>query len=71
MPWTWSYLDAGGAELPATADNSLTDTAFPTQIDAEAWLGESWQDLADDGVDAVNLFDEETLIYGPMSLRPA
>ena len=32
-----------------------TDTAFPTQSDAENWFGEVWRELADAGVAAVTL----------------
>jgi hypothetical protein len=42
---------------------------FPTQSEAEAWLGESWADLADLGVDAVTLVHDGVPVYGPMSLR--
>lgn len=44
---------------------------FPTQADAETWVGEVWQDLLAEGVEAVTLFEEERQVYGPMSLRPA
>ncbi|CCI51442.1 hypothetical protein [Nostocoides jenkinsii] len=43
---------------------------FPTQGDAEAWLAESWADLADHGVDEVSLMHFEDMVYGPMSLEP-
>ncbi|MEI2775267.1 MAG: hypothetical protein V9G19_04705 [Tetrasphaera sp.] len=46
------------------------EPAFPTQADAEAWLGESWEELADAGVSAVTLLDHDTVVYGPMSLEP-
>jgi hypothetical protein len=46
------------------------DTApFPTQSDAESWLGESWRELADAGVESVTLLHEDEVVYGPMSLR--
>lgn len=44
--------------------------AFPTQGDAEAWLSESWAELADNGVVAVSLMHFEDVVYGPMSLEP-
>ena len=53
------------------AGDELVRTAFPSQSDAESWFGESWHELADLGVDAVNLFHEGALVYGPMSLRAA
>jgi hypothetical protein len=66
--WTWTYFDADGREMTG---EGLVTTAFPTQSDAENWLGESWRQLADDGVDAVTLHQEGEVVYGPMSLRPA
>lgn len=66
--WTWTYLDADGTAM--TGDGLVT-TAFPSQSDAENWFGESWHDLSDAGVDAVNLLRAGTHVYGPMSLRAA
>nr|WP_090597094.1 hypothetical protein [Auraticoccus monumenti] len=43
-------------------------TSFPSQGEAEAWLAESWADLADLGVDAVSLYEDDRLVYGPMGL---
>ena len=43
---------------------------FPTQADAETWVGEAWQDLLADGVEDVTLLEEQSVVYGPMSLRP-
>jgi hypothetical protein len=66
--WTWTYLDADGRDASGDA---LVTTAFPSQSDAENWFGESWHDLAAAGVDAVNLYRDGELVYGPMSLRAA
>lgn len=44
---------------------------FPTQADAETWIGQTWADLLADGVEDVTLLEGEREIYGPMSLRPA
>lgn len=71
MAWTWTYLDADGMALAAKADTSLTATEFPTQADAESWVGEAWHDLVADGVDSVTLNCDGAPHYGPMSLRPA
>jgi hypothetical protein len=63
MAWRWRADGAGdGSE-------SLERT-FGTQGDAESWLGEFYPDLLDDGVRAVSLYEEERLVYGPMSLEP-
>lgn len=66
--WTWAYFDDTGN--PVTAD-SLPTTPFPTQSDAESWLGETWRDLLASGVESVTLREGDTVVYGPMSLRSA
>jgi hypothetical protein len=66
--WTWRYVDADGKDV---TPEGATTTSFPTQSDAESWLGEEWRALVEAGVDAVHLREGETEIYGPMSLRPA
>ena len=43
--------------------------AFPTQGDAETWLGETWRELLAAGVDAVVLVEDGRDVYGPMSLH--
>ena len=65
--WRWRYENASGAEVSTTEDG-LT---FPSQSDAESWVGETWQDLAEQGVDAVTLFEGDREVYGPMSLHAA
>ena len=64
--WRWQLLDASGAEtaLPGGI------TVFPSQSDAETWVGEQWRDLLEAGVEAVTLLDGDRTVYGPMSLRP-
>ncbi len=66
--WTWAFQDAAGA--PVTCEPT-TDTAFPTQSDAENWFGETWRELAEAGVAAVTLLRDGTAVYGPMSLDPS
>ena len=63
----WTYLDADGTPVrPQMAPAS----DFPTQTDAESWIGETWRELAEAGVDSVVLWEGEDEIYGPMSLKP-
>ena len=38
------------------------------QSDAESWLGETWRELAAAGIAQVTLFEDGTLVYGPMPL---
>ena len=65
--WTWTYLDPDGAELTDVG----SATSFPSQAEAEAYLGESWHDLAEAGVGAVTLRRDAEIVYGPMSLEGA
>lgn len=64
--WTWSYLQPNGSER---SGEGLPGSVFPTQAEAEAWLGETWAELADLGVDSVTLWRDGVPVYGPMSLR--
>jgi hypothetical protein len=64
--WTWRYEDADGKAVKKPASQQ-----FPSQSDAESWLGEEWRELLDAGVETVFLLEDEQQIYGPMSLRPA
>ncbi len=45
------------------------DTGFDDQARAEAWLTESYEELGAAGVHAVSLYENDRLIYGPMSLE--
>ncbi len=60
--WTWTYHDGHGK--PISGDTA----SFPTQAEAEAWIGQAWVELADDGVAAVTLRHGDQVVYGPMSL---
>jgi hypothetical protein len=66
-PWFWRLEDASGAEVEVGGD--LAGERFASQADAESWVGETWSDLAAEGVDAVTLFEGERRVYGPMSLH--
>jgi hypothetical protein len=64
--WRWRLEDASGAEV---AVEDVGDPDFPSQSDAESWVGEAWRELLDAGVDAVTLFEGDRMVYGPMSLH--
>lgn len=64
MAWTWQLETADG-----TVVGSRESVAFPSRGDAESWIGEEYQDLADEGVDQVRLFEDGREVYGPMSLH--
>jgi hypothetical protein len=50
--------------------SDLPRNSFPSQADAETWVGESWQTLLAAGVEQVTLLNGPRTVYGPMSLRP-
>jgi len=66
-PWWWRLEDAAGSEVVVPDD--LAGQRFASQADAESWVGETWAELADHGVDQVTLFELERQVYGPMSLH--
>lgn len=65
MAWTWRFEKADGTRLAPPVEPE----DFPTQGDAESWIGEVWKDLLDGGVDQVLLYEDDTEVYGPMSLH--
>ncbi len=65
-PWFWRLEDGSGAEVTVPAD--YAGRRFPSQADAESWVGEIWSDLAELGVEAVTLMEGDRTVYGPMSL---
>jgi hypothetical protein len=66
-PWSWRLEDAAGAEVVVPAE--FAGRRFASQADAESWVGETWADLAEVGVDAVTLLEHDRVVYGPMSLH--
>lgn len=66
MTWSWRYENATGAELPQPVPE-----AFASKADAESWLGESWRELLDRGIQQVTLLEDARVEYGPMPLTPA
>jgi hypothetical protein len=68
MAWTWQLEKADGTVLTA---RGLAAESFPSQSDAESWLGENWRGLLEAGVDQVTLREGDRTEYGPMSLHPA
>lgn len=64
MALRWQYQGVHGSQILGP------DITFGDQIDAEEWLSLEWQSLLDHGVAAVTLLDGESVVYGPMSLRP-
>jgi len=62
-PWHWT-ADADPGE-------GLLDRTFPSQGEAETWLGEFYPELRERGVRNVSLHEADRLVYGPMGLDPA
>lgn len=66
--WRWRFEDSSGAEVTVAG---VPAPDFPSQSDAESWVGEMYGDLLDGGADAVTLFEGDREVYGPMSLHPS
>ena len=66
-PWTWRYESADGTTVDGP---DLPRATFPSQADAETWIGETWRELLEAGVEQVTLLQTGRPVYGPMSLRP-
>ena len=73
MAHSWRYLKADGSEVVPLPD-AATISDFPTQGEAESWIGEVWRDLfaAETGIESVHLalVSDDVVVYGPMSLHP-
>lgn len=67
MSWTWRYEGAEGGAVEAGPE-APAQPDFPTQSDAESWVGEVWRDLLAAGVSSVTLYEDDRKIYGPMGL---
>ena len=67
MAWIWRYENADGSEV--APDGAPEPQSFPTQSDAESWLGETWRELLDAGVHQVTLLEDGRQVYGPMGLN--
>lgn len=65
-----SYRWVASPELPAAEADELGLTAtFDDQAGAEQWLTHSYEQLSIAGVREVTLFEQDRLVYGPMSLE--
>jgi hypothetical protein len=64
MPWSWRYENVDGQPVTGPAET------FPSQADAESWIGQEWRTLAEAGVAQVALVEDDRVDY-QMSLLPA
>src|SRR4051794_26060064 len=70
--WRWRLEDSSGAEVKVRdGGTAAAASGFPSQSDAESWVGEVWHELLEEGVDQVTLFEADREVYGPMSLHPS
>ena len=65
--WT-AELAPGSDARPDDLTAAGIGRRFDDQASAEAWLTDTYEDLSDLGVSSVSLFEEDRLVYGPMSL---
>jgi hypothetical protein len=65
VAWTWRLESESGSVVKLNGESP----AFSSQSDAESWLGEVWRELVDAGASQAALYDDERLVYGPMSLH--
>lgn len=68
MAWFWRGDIGSEAPGPGVLDDTGLATGFETQAAAEAWLTATYAQLAEQCVRAVSLYEEDRLVYGPMSL---
>lgn len=70
MAYLWAAELAPGAEA---SEDDLAGAGIGQRFDdqtlAEQWLTAYYEELADLGVAQVSLFEEDRLVYGPMSLE--
>ena len=52
MAWSWRYLGGDGEPVDGPAET------FPSQADAESWVGQTWQELVGAGVSSVALLED-------------
>lgn len=51
-------------------DSGEIAETFADQGEAEAWFSASFEDLADQGITEVSLYEDDELVYGPMGIDP-
>jgi len=68
VSWSWRFESSAGEPVRVL---DTAEASFSSQGDAESWIGETWQQLAEMGVEQVTLLEDEREVYGPMSLSPS
>lgn len=67
MAWSWRADPLMVESQPGLQRLGFGDP-FDNQLAAEAWLTANYPALTDLGVQAVSLYEEDRLVYGPMNL---
>jgi hypothetical protein len=67
MAWTWRYEGPDGETV--AQEVTPAGESFPSQSDAESFIGETWRELLEAGVHQVTLFEGDRKVYGPMGLH--
>lgn len=68
MAWHWRVQSASDAAVDPNEGLPAAGETFSSQSAAESWLTSTYAELAGQGVRAVSLYEEDRLVYGPMSL---
>ncbi|MGI8538135.1 MAG: hypothetical protein ACR2K2_17030 [Mycobacteriales bacterium] len=68
MAWSWRYEDPTGVTV-TPLESAPAQEPFPSQADAESWVGEYWRELLAAGVAQVTLLEGDREVYGPMGLN--
>ena len=58
MAYHWRFTPAD-----AVPTDPPPPSSFPSQSDAESWLGESWRELSAAGVETVTLVEGQSTLY--------
>ena len=69
MTGEWHWRSERSGVRSVGGPRPLGTERFPSQGEAESWLGETYPDLLAAGTRAVSLYDGDRLVYGPMSLE--
>lgn len=69
MAWTWIYQNDDGSPTAALPSAASLES-FLSREAAEQFIGDTFQELLDGGVEAVTLYEDDNEIFGPMSLKP-
>ncbi len=67
MSYVWRPVS--GSYDDAALEKAGLAPRFDDQSQAEEWLGLYFSDLQRNGVAEVSLYEEDRLVYGPMSLE--